>query len=137
MEWTYTLNELPDVARSFLSALGDARLIALHGPMGAGKTTFVHALCDVLKVTSPVGSPTFSIINEYSSPGGPVYHIDLYRIRDEEEAIQAGVEDCMYSGRLCLVEWPEKAPGLFPSSYPEVFIEVVDPVTRKLKLHLP
>jgi len=100
--------------------------------MGAGKTTFIHALCDVKKVSSPVGSPTFSIINEYTSPGGKIFHIDLYRLKDEEEAIRAGVEDCLYSGDICLVEWPQRAPDIFPPDTVYITIDMINPTTRKI-----
>ena len=80
--------------------------------MGSGKTTFIHALCDVLGVTDAVGSPTFSIINQYQmADGQTLYHLDLYRINDDEEAVQAGIEEVLYSGDYCMVEWPEKIPG--------------------------
>jgi tRNA threonylcarbamoyladenosine biosynthesis protein TsaE len=85
-----------------------------------------------------VGSPTFSIINEYGYPGTgenhKIYHLDLYRLKDELEAIQAGVEDCLYSGEICLVEWPEKAPGIFPENTSHIFIDVIDSHTRSLRV---
>ena len=102
--------------------------------MGAGKTTFIHTLCDLRGVTDVVGSPTFSIINEYLFPGGMIYHIDLYRLKDEEEALRAGVEDCLYSDHVCLVEWPEKAPGIFPPGTVHAFIEVIDSDSRHLTI---
>ena len=102
--------------------------------MGAGKTTFIHALCEVKGVKDVVGSPTFSIINEYYCPSGKIFHIDLYRLKDEEEAIRAGVEDCLYSDHICFVEWPEKAPDLFPNDTVHVFIEVADSETRHLTI---
>ena len=85
-------------------------------------------------VTSAVSSPTFSIINEYAYPGGSLYHIDLYRLKDEEEAMRAGVEDCLYSGKICLVEWPERASGLFPENTVSVYFGVVDPETRIISI---
>jgi len=100
--------------------------------MGAGKTTFVHALCDDKKVSSTVSSPTFSIINEYKYPGGKIFHIDLYRLKDEDDAIRAGVEDCLYSGEVCLVEWADRAPGIFPEDAVHVYINLIDPQTRKI-----
>ena len=100
--------------------------------MGAGKTTFIHALCDVKGVTDTVGSPTFSIINEYRYPGGRIFHIDLYRLKDEEEAVRTGVEDVLYSGDLCLVEWPDRAPGIFPPDTVELWIEATGPLDRKI-----
>jgi tRNA threonylcarbamoyladenosine biosynthesis protein TsaE len=101
--------------------------------MGAGKTTFIHALCSIKGVNGAVGSPTFSIINEYRHPGGKIFHIDLYRLRDEEEALRAGVEDTLYSGQICLVEWPERAPGIFPPETVDINIEAIDPHTRKIQ----
>jgi tRNA threonylcarbamoyladenosine biosynthesis protein TsaE len=100
--------------------------------MGAGKTTFIHQLCEIRGVTDTVGSPTFSIINEYRYPGGSIFHIDLYRLKDEEEAIRAGVEDVLYSGEICLVEWPDRAPDIFPPDTVHVRLEVLDPDTRKI-----
>ena len=104
--------------------------------MGAGKTTFIHALCDLKGVKDTVGSPTFSIINEYNySEGGKekkIFHIDLYRLRDEEEASRAGVEDCLYSGHTCLLEWPEKAPALLPPDAVHLYLTATGPTTRKL-----
>jgi tRNA threonylcarbamoyladenosine biosynthesis protein TsaE len=131
---TYELPEIKDAAARFWKAIGDKKNIAFHGSMGAGKTTFIHALCEVKEVKDVVGSPTFSIINEYYFPSGKIFHIDLYRLKDEEEAVRAGVEDCLYSDHICLVEWPEKAPGLFPNDTVHVFIEVEDSETRHLTI---
>ena len=100
--------------------------------MGAGKTCFIRALCTAKKVKETVGSPTFSIINEYSYGNGIIYHLDLYRLKDEEEAIRAGVEDCLYSGEICLVEWPDRAPGIFPDDTLWIYLEVRNEVTRKI-----
>lgn len=132
MRWTFTHAQLPEIATSLLIELGNYRSVAISGPMGAGKTTLVHALCDALGVKDAVGSPTFSIINEYHSPQGPVYHIDCYRLRDEEEAIDAGVEDCLYSNSWCFVEWPEKIPHLFPENTARLFLEALPGGTRVL-----
>ena len=102
--------------------------------MGAGKTTFIQALCKAKKVEDLVGSPTFSLINEYRFPEGIIYHLDLYRLKDEEEAIRAGIEDCLYSGEICLVEWPERAPGIFPPDTLHLLIEELDEMKRKIKV---
>ncbi len=134
MQLEFTLDTIHDAARACWDWGKDRKVFALHGPMGAGKTTFIHALCDVKKVTSTVGSPTFSIINEYAYPGGLLYHIDLYRLKDEEEALRAGVEDCLYSGNICLVEWPERAEGIFPEDTLPLYISVIDPATRLLRI---
>lgn len=138
MEWTFSTEKINDVAKSFWDAVGSRKVIAFHGEMGAGKTTFIHALCDVKGVKDVVGSPTFSIINEYIANGEngsqKIYHIDLYRLKDEEEAIQAGVEDCLYSDHICLVEWPDKAAALFPPETLHAYIEPVGMRIRKLKI---
>jgi tRNA threonylcarbamoyladenosine biosynthesis protein TsaE len=105
--------------------------------MGAGKTTFITALCHALGVTNAVSSPTFSIINEYRSADGErIYHMDLYRLKDETEAMNAGVEDAIYSGDLCLVEWPEKAPGIFPPDTVHCYLQSVAGNQRKLQINL-
>jgi tRNA threonylcarbamoyladenosine biosynthesis protein TsaE len=84
-------------------------------------------------VSSTVGSPTFSIINEYLFPGGKIFHIDLYRLKDEEEALRAGVEDCLYSGDICLVEWPDRAPAIFPPDTVHISISMTGPKTRLIR----
>jgi len=131
---TYELSDIKEAAARFWKAISNKKNIAFHGSMGAGKTTFIHALCEVKEVKDVVGSPSFSIINEYYFPSGKIFHIDLYRLKDEEEAVRAGVEDCLYSDHICLVEWPEKAPGLFPNNSVHVFIEVEDSETRHLTI---
>lgn len=132
MHLKFSLGELPTVVSRLISEAGTKRTIALQGSMGAGKTTLVHAFCDALGVSDAVGSPTFSIINEYGTTGGPVYHIDCYRLRDEQEAIDAGVEDCLYSGNWCFVEWPEKIPHLLPPDTMRIFLEQQEDGSRLL-----
>lgn len=134
MDVQFTLETIQEAAGQFWKTVGDARVFAFHAPMGAGKTTFIHALCQQLKVSSAVSSPTFALINEYNYPGGSLYHLDLYRLKDEEEAIQAGVEDCLYSQQICLVEWPERAPGIFPENTVHVYLEIIDSFTRSLRI---
>lgn len=131
---SYKISDIKNAAAKFWNKIGDRKVIAFHGNMGAGKTTFIHALCEVKGVKDVVGSPTFSIINEYTFPVGMIYHIDLYRLKDEEEAMRAGVEDCLYSDHVCFVEWPEKAPGIFPPDTIHVFIEVINSDTRRLTI---
>src|SRR6516225_825946 len=104
MEMVFNLNSISEACEEFLRIYSLKKIFAFHGQLGAGKTTFIHYLCEQLQVKQVVGSPTFSIINEYSYPGGRVFHIDLFRLNDEEEAIRAGVEDCLYSGEYCFVE---------------------------------
>ena len=132
MERVVSLENIHLAANEFWQLYKDKKVFAFDGKMGTGKTTFIHALCDVKQVSSTVGSPTFSIINEYSSPEGKIFHIDLYRLKDEEEAIRAGIEDCLYSNNICLVEWPDKATGIFPVNTLHVYIHVVDEKRRKL-----
>lgn len=135
MNEQYHLPEIKDVVARFRKELGDKKVVAFHGDMGAGKTTFIHAFCDALGVTDAVGSPTFSLINEYSYPEGIVYHIDLYRLNSAEEAQRAGVEDCLYSGDLCLVEWPERIPELLPPDTLHVFLEVLGTDKRSIRIN--
>ena len=132
MERTYTLPEIDDMARVFWESFNNKKIYAFKGNMGAGKTSFIRALCRAKNVKETVGSPTFSIINEYSFTGGIIYHLDLYRLKDEDEAIRAGVEDCLYSGEICLVEWPDRAPGIFPDDSFGILLETINEYTRKI-----
>jgi tRNA threonylcarbamoyladenosine biosynthesis protein TsaE len=134
MELIFRLEDINDAAKKFWLFIGDKKVFTFYGNIGSGKTTFIHALCDEKKVSSHVGSPTFSIINEYAYSGGKIFHIDLFRLKDEEEAIRAGVEDCIYSGEICFIEWAEKAENLFPGDVVKVFIEWVGEKTRKVNI---
>lgn len=136
MELKFSLENIKEIATLFWKSVDDANVFAFHGNMGAGKTTFIHALCDAKGVKDVVGSPTFSIINEYvyANGNGKIFHMDLYRLKDEEEAIQTGVEDCLYSDHICLVEWPEKAPGIFPDNTIHVYIDTIDSIWRQLRI---
>ncbi|MDM1295438.1 tRNA (adenosine(37)-N6)-threonylcarbamoyltransferase complex ATPase subunit type 1 TsaE [Sphingobacterium sp. N143] len=127
-----TLADLPATAQTLLKSFPKDRIFLLYGPMGAGKTTFVKQLCEQLKVQDNTASPTFSIINEYSSLNGPIYHFDFYRIKDEQEAFDFGYEEYFYSGAYCFVEWPEKIPNLLPEEAKEIHISIIDPNTRKI-----
>ena len=134
MEWRFSLDNIQEIATRFWKTAGEAKVIAFHGEMGAGKTTFIHALCEAMGVKGTISSPTFSIINQYTTANSnTIYHMDLYRLKDENEAINAGVEDCLYSGNACLVEWPEKAPGIFPDNTLHVNITMLDTTTRKIE----
>lgn len=133
-----SLDRLSDFAAVFWSSFKEAKLFAFHGKMGAGKTTIITALCHYKAVQDVVSSPTFSIINEYSfeEDGNvkKIYHMDWYRLNNLEEIIQAGVEECIYSGEICFIEWPEKAPELLDETTFHVFIEVVDANMRQVKI---
>lgn len=137
MEVNFTLDNIKEAAWQVLSLIKEKRVFALHGEMGAGKTTFVHALCEVMGVKDVITSPTFSIINQYTTAANEtVYHLDLYRLKDEQEAFHAGVEDCLYSGNYCFVEWPEKAPGIFPNNTVHIIVTVTGNNERKLEFNL-
>ena len=126
MELTFTLVQIDEAARRFWEQAGSARVFAFHAPMGTGKTSFIGALCRALGVSTQVSSPSFALVNEYQLPGGePVYHADLYRIESESEAREAGIEELLYSGAICLVEWPEKAPGIFPPATLHLSLEIL------------
>lgn len=124
---------LGEAAGKFLEKRGTSSIIAFYGPMGAGKTTFITALCGRLGVDDVVNSPTFTIANEYrTSDGTPVYHFDFYRINRLSEAMDIGLYEYFDSGNLCLIEWPEMIEELLPEETLRVRIEVVDENTRKL-----
>jgi tRNA threonylcarbamoyladenosine biosynthesis protein TsaE len=137
MDLNFKLENIKSAAEQFLAAAGTKTVFAFHGEMGAGKTTFIHALCEVMAIKDTISSPTFSIINQYATVDGKtVYHMDLYRLKDEQEAVNTGVEDCLYSGNTCFVEWPEKAPGIFPDDTLHVTIIAINTNTRKLQINL-
>ena len=139
MEFEYSIENIKESATRLWNQYGNRKVFAFHGDLGAGKTTFIHALCEVLGVSDVVSSPTFSIINEYrygaGAGEGTLFHIDLYRLKNSEEAREAGVEDCLYSGNVCLVEWPERAPGILPEQTSHLYFEVLDQSRRRLKIN--
>lgn len=137
MEVNFALEQIKEATDKILADTANYKVFAFQGEMGAGKTTLIHALCEAMGVKDVITSPTFSIINQYkTNDGQTVYHMDLYRIKDKNEAINAGIEDCLYSGNICFVEWPEKAPGIFPDETLHIKITSVDDNTRKLKFNL-
>lgn len=138
MDAIYELPQIKAVAKALWKEGKEHKVWIFHAGMGTGKTSFIHALCEVLEVKDTVSSPTFSIINEYESIlAGSIYHMDWYRLKDEEEAIQAGIEDALISGNLCLIEWPEKAAGLLPEKPFEVFMEILDEKMRRIYTERP
>lgn len=140
-----TLDNINEAARQFIASIGDARVIAFYGKMGAGKTTFIKALCQELGVTDVITSPTFAIVNEYTAgdspateigiqPGDPIYHFDFYRIKRLDEVYDMGYEDYFYSGNLCLMEWPELIEDVLPEDTLRVTITENPDNTRTLNV---
>jgi tRNA threonylcarbamoyladenosine biosynthesis protein TsaE len=118
------LDHIEEAAREFISQMGDDTVFAFYGKMGAGKTTFIKALCKLLGVEDEVNSPTFAIINEYRSQTTAelIYHFDFYRIKKLEEVYDLGYEDYFYSGALCFIEWPELVEELLPTDAKKITI---------------
>jgi len=119
-----SLDTIHDTARQFISMIGERTVFAFNGKMGAGKTTFIKAICEEMGVKETVNSPTFSIVNEYEAADGRIiYHFDCYRITNVQEALDLGAEEYLYSGNLCFIEWSENIAPLLPDSIVNVDIE--------------
>jgi len=119
-----TLSDLAAVAREMLKRYPDQRVFAFYGSMGAGKTTFIKAICKELGVEGPTSSPSFSIVNEYKGAGGiKLYHFDFYRLKSEAEASDIGLEEYLDSGHYCFMEWPERIEGLLPPNHLKINIK--------------
>jgi tRNA threonylcarbamoyladenosine biosynthesis protein TsaE len=116
------LEHIREAARQFISHIGDRRVFAFYGSMGAGKTTFIKAVCEELGVTDVVTSPTFAIVNEYQASDRPIFHFDFYRIKKLEEVYDMGYEDYFYSDALCFIEWPELIEEVLPAEAVKVTI---------------
>ena len=136
MIFLYHLTAIDQAADWLLSSIGSARVICFHGEMGAGKTTLIQSICQRLGTQGSFSSPTFPIINEYAlaDGSGSVYHMDLYRLNGLAEAERAGVGDALYSGSLCLVEWPERVPEIIPEEAVHVHLNVIDTEKRSLRI---
>lgn len=132
------IDSIPAAAREFVAKMGSNTLFAFYGEMGAGKTTFISEVCRVLGAVEDSGSPTFSIVNEYSDASGrPIYHFDFYRIENPQEALDLGAEDYFYSGNLCFMEWPERIGALLPEETVKVGIDLLPDGRRRLNMDLP
>lgn len=134
------LEALPEAAEKFIGLMGDHTVFAFNGEMGAGKTTFISALSRALGVTEDVASsPSFAIINEYRSDTTAelIYHFDLYRLKNLEEALEIGIEDYFDSGALCLIEWPDRAADVLPLDTVNVTVEADSAGGRRLVVDIP
>lgn len=125
-----SLETIREAARQFINQMGEARVFAFYGKMGAGKTTFIKAVCEELGVEDVITSPTFAIINEYSGKDDTIYHFDFYRIKKLEEVYDMGYEDYFYSGALCFIEWPELIEEVLPEDAVKVQIIEKEDGTR-------
>jgi|SRR6185312_2419021 len=138
LEIYFDYSEIDKAAKKFLEATDSRKIFAFSGDLGAGKTSFITALCKELGVHETVTSPTYSIIQEYKTgKNQTIFHIDLYRIKSKQEAIDAGVEDCLLSNELCMVEWPERAAEIFPVSAVFSQMIILPDTKRKLIIELP
>mgnify|MGYP004505219165 FL=1 len=127
------INEINMAAKQFVDAMGNNSVFAFYGKMGAGKTTFIKAVCEQLGVTDVINSPTFAIVNEYlDGRGEPIYHFDFYRIKRHQEVLDIGYEDYIYSGSICFMEWPELIEELLPEDAVKVTIEEEPDGSRRI-----
>ena len=134
MEIYFSLQQLEEVAQKIIAEKPN-KIILFHGEMGVGKTTLIKQLCLTLGVTGATSSPTFSLVNEYEADSNTlVYHFDFYRLNKEEEALDMGVDDYLYSGNWCFIEWAEKIPNLIPEVHSVITISLLADGKRSLTL---
>ena len=132
MNKTYTLQKLPQIAKELIESVSIKTLL-FYGDMGVGKTTLIKELIKQLDSDDVASSPTFSLVNEYHSRNGDkIYHFDFYRIEDENEALDIGIEDYFYDNDWCLIEWPEKVKNLLPLNAVEIHLSINDDETRSI-----
>lgn len=132
MEFLFNLADIQNIAKELI-AQSKHKIILFEGQMGAGKTTLIKALSKELGVVDVANSPTFSIVNEYkTSDNQTVFHFDLYRLEEEEEAYDMGIDEYFDSGNWCFIEWPEKTPNLIPDEHHIIHFELIDENTRKI-----
>ena len=130
-----TIDVLDEVAKDIVNNLSDSKIILFYGEMGAGKTTLIKEICKQLGVSDTMSSPTFSVVNEYNTSDDKIiYHFDLYRIKNIEECFDIGMEEYLYSGNYCFIEWPEVALSVFPEKYYSLSIKTEKDNTRSVIL---
>ncbi len=129
-------NNLKRIADNIIKVAGNERIVAFYGKMGVGKTTLIRYLCQSLGVTSVVTSPTFTLVNEYPSNDGPVFHFDFYRISKASEVLDLGIDECFDSGHWCLIEWPELAEELLPEIVVRVFLAENPSGSRTIRVEI-
>jgi tRNA threonylcarbamoyladenosine biosynthesis protein TsaE len=135
LEIISSLDQLAEVARQIIEFSENRNVWLFEGPMGAGKTTLIKAICQSFGVKENVSSPTFSLVNEYHNTKGEIfYHFDFYRIKSEEEASDIGVDEYFYSDDYCFVEWPSLIPSLLPEEYIQIDIDILSETARKISL---
>ena len=131
----HSIEDITPAAQEFIAAMGDNTVFAFYGKMGAGKTTFIKTVCQALGVTDVINSPTFAIVNEYlDGQGSPIYHFDVYRIKRQQEVLDIGYEDYIYSGCVCFMEWPELIEDLLPADAVRVTITQQEDGTRVIEM---
>lgn len=129
-----SLQELPQAAAQLIAFAGNEKVFIFQGDMGAGKTTFIKAICEALGVQEAVTSPTFAIVNEYKIAGNKIFHFDFYRLKTPTEALDMGAEEYFYSGNYCFIEWPEKIPNMLPLHYVSVSVKVAADGSRQISV---
>ncbi len=133
MEINYSIDEIDTIVSNKIIPKIQSNIVCLEGRMGSGKTTFIKSICNNLNVVDNILSPTFSIINEYKTfNGSPIYHFDLYRIENKDEALNLGLEEYFYSSNLCLIEWGSKIEDLIPDNKHKINLDYIDEKHRKL-----
>jgi len=132
MQISYSLVELENIAKSIISEYPQQRIFCFEGDLGAGKTTLIEAICRILGAKDELSSPTFSIINEYATYDKPIYHMDWYRLKSIDEAINIGIEDYLFSNNYCFIEWHDRAEALIPRPYMLMSLTTMSNMNRNL-----
>lgn len=128
------LNELKFVSEKIIALSKAHTVFCFYGEMGSGKTTLIKFICEQLGVTDSISSPTYPIINEYNYPGGKIYHMDLYRLKSIDEALNIGIEDYLYSGNLCFIEWPDNFQSVIPDQHIKIILRKLEDDSRHIEV---